>query len=248
MLLGAAVWLHQPLRGAVLSVFRLPLSVTEWFLRTILELPQLPGLRQENAALHRELAVRQLESVRLREALRHLTQSTQLTRAFANPTGPVASLIGRTVIPSQHVILLNRGSRDGLLRESPLLDVAGVVGRVIEVHPTTSLGMLVTDPNSRVACLVERSREAGLLVGTGEPLCQLLYLDVDGDVVLDDRVVTAGLGGVFPKGVMLGTVVKVVRDERNARLMAWVRPAVKLNQLEEVLCLPPSKESIVHSP
>ena len=246
VLLGAGVFLHQPLRRMLLTIFRLPLSVTESLLGTLLELPHLPSVVHDTAALRSELTVRQLEAARLREAVRHLTRSKELNRAFEQTSGQVASIIGRTMIPTQHLVVLDRGSRDGVVRESALLDVAGVVGRVIEVHSTTSLAMLVTDPNSRIACLVERSRESGLLVGTGESLCRLLYLDLDADLVVTDRVVTAGLGGPFPKGIVLGMVVKVVRDERHARLTAWVRPAVKLNQLEEVLCLPPSKESIVH--
>ena len=248
VLLGAAVFLHQPLRRIALSVFRLPLTITESFLATLLELPRLPRLVHEHAALRSELAVQQLEAIRLRETVRHLTRSAQLTRAFEHAAGPVASLMSRSVIPTQHLVVLDRGSRDGVVRESALLDVAGLVGRVIEVHPTTSVAMLVTDPNSRIACLVERSRESGLLVGTGESLCRLLYLDVDADLVVGDRVVTAGLGGPLPKGVVVGTIVKVVRDARSASLTAWVKPLVRLNQVEEVVCVPPSKESIVHRP
>lgn len=239
--LGAGVWLHQPLRRACLAVFRLPLTTAERLLSVLLDLPQVPHLEIELARLRTELTQRQLDVVHLQEAFRHQTRATQLQQAAGGASGPVARVIGRTIIPTEHVILLDRGSREGVAREGVLVDVAGVAGRIVEVHPTTSLGSLLTDPDSRIACLVERSRESALLVGTGGLQDRLEYLDLDADIEVGDRVVTAGLGGSFPKGLLLGVVTKVQRDERNARVTAWVRPAVRVSQLEEVLCLPPSK-------
>jgi len=259
--LGAGVWWHQPLRRAFLAVFRLPLTTAERTFSILLDLPQVPHLEIELARLRTELTQRQLDVVHFQEAFRHQTRATQLQQAAEgrNPagsatplgseglrfgtSGPVARVIGRTIIPTEHVILLDRGSREGVAREGVLVDVAGVAGRIVEVHPTTSLGSLLTDPDSRIACLVERSREGALLVGTGGLQDRLEYLDLDADIEVGDRVVTAGLGGSFPKGLLLGVVTKVQRDERNARLTAWVRPAVRVSQLEEVLCLPPSKNA-----
>lgn len=258
LFLGAGVWLHQPLRRACLAVFRLPLTTAERALGVLRDLPQVPHLELELARLRTELTQRQLDVVQLQEALRHQARATHLQEAVEgrNPAGsatplgseglrfgtrgPVARVIARTILPTEHVIVLDRGSREGVAREGVLVDVAGVAGRIVEVHPTTSLGSLLTDPNSRIACLVERSRESALLVGTGGLQGRLEYLDLDADVEVGDRVVTAGLGGSFPKGLLLGVVTTIQRDERNARVTAWVRPAVRVNQLEEVLCLPPA--------
>ena len=111
---------------------------------------------------------------------------------------------------------------------------------MIDVQSTTSSAMLLTDPDSRVGALIERSRELGLAVGTGGSLCRLMHLDADADLVVGDRVTTAGVGGPFPQGLVIGTVVKVVRDERAAETLAWVRPIVKVGRLEDVWCLAPS--------
>jgi len=229
-----------------LAVFRFPLIVVESTLSTLMALPRLPHLTQENAALRNELASRQLELAQLREAVRHATRSQELLQALegfeladSSSKPIVASILGRTTIPSQHVVLLDKGTRHGVVTDSILLEAGGVVGRVLDAHATTSFAILITDPNSRIACVVERSRENGLLVGTGSHLCRLIYLDLEADVVEQDRILTAGLGGPFPKGIMLGTVVKVLRDERSAQTTAWVRPAVTLGRVEEVVCLPP---------
>ena len=240
----AAVVCSRPLRQFTLTAFRFPLVVLQSLVSTVGRLPQLPALVRENETLRKELTASQLTLVQLREAVRHLTNVQQLVQLSGDATFITASIVGRTILPTQHMVILDRGERHGIMVDSVVLDASGLMGRVVDVYPTTSVVMLVTDPESRVACVLERSRESGLLVGTGEHRCRLIYLDLEADVVVNDRVVTAGLEGPFPKGVLVGTVVKVVHDERTAQTVAWVRPSVKLNQLEEVACLLPRKPSV----
>jgi rod shape-determining protein MreC len=110
---------------------------------------------------------------------------------------------------------------------------------VIELHPATSLVLLLTDPESRVGGIVERSRETGLLVGKSRSQCEFIYLDVQADIQAGDRILTAGLGGPFPKGLLLGVVAEVIRDEVTGSARAIVNPSARLGKLEEVLCLSP---------
>ena len=236
---GAAVTFHQPLRRVVVRIFRFPLVVLQSALTILVQLPRLPGLVQENQALRQESASRQLELTMLREALRHERGIHELTVGWPERPVVIASIVGLPIIPTQHVALLDKGSSAGVLQDSILLAPGGLVGRVIESYTSTSMALLLTDPNSRIASLIERSRESGLLIGTGERLCQMIYLDVEADVQLGDRVVTAGLGGPFPKGLAVGTVIKIERDERNARAVVWVKPSVRLSQIEEVACVRP---------
>ena len=229
----------RPLRATALTLFRFPLIAIQRVVTTLAWLPQLPTLTRENAELRRTLAAQQLDRLRLQETVRHLTTAQHASRAFSDSRGVAASIIGRSLIPTEQTVLLDRGAREGIVPDSVVVAADGLVGRILEAHSATSVVLLVTDPDSRVACVVERSREYALLVGTGEPLGQLTYLSLDADVEVGDRIVTAGIGGIFPKGVSIGTAVKVSRDARRALTRVWVRPAVTLNQLEEVLCLPP---------
>lgn len=239
VLLGV-VLLHQPLRRIAFTIFRFPLTFTQSALGLVIHLPQLPHRIQEQEALRHALAQRELELAGLREAVRHLTRATQLAQTVKGSRGIVASILGRSLLPSQHTLLLDRGTQDGVVPDSAVVDVEGLIGRVLEAAPNTSVVLLATDPNSRISGLVERSRESGLVVGTGGRLCEFRYLDVEADVAVNDRVVTAGLDGAFPKGLLIGTVAKVERQESRGTLRAWVQPAVKVNRLEEVLCLAPS--------
>lgn len=239
----AALFFHQPVRSAALTVFRLPLTLLKGGVTVISGLPRLPTIVREHEALRSELIRQQLEAARLREALRQARQGAALTEAGGVERGLVAAVIGRSALPTQHTVLLDRGTRDGVQPDSVAIDAEGVVGRVIEAHPVTALVMLLTDPESRVAGLVERSRETGLLIGRAQGGNEFVYLDVHADIEVNDRIVTAGLGGAFPKGLVLGTVTRVDRDERAGSAVAVVAPAARLGRLEEVLCLPPGGDA-----
>ena len=239
-LLVGAVYFHAPLRHAALVILRLPFTLVKDAVQALLLLPRLPGLAGENAVLRTELVQRQMEASQLREALRRSEQGQALLNLIPSRQGLTASVIGRSTLPAQQTVLLDRGERDGLSLDTVIVDASGLIGRVVELHPAVCLVLLLTDPESRVAGLVERSRETGLLVGKGWGQCAFIYLDADADIQEGDRVVTAGLGGPFPKGLLLGTVVRVARDELTGSAMASVDPAARLSRLEEVLCVLPS--------
>lgn len=235
---GAILLLHQPIRAETLAILRFPFTIVRSLVIILVSLPHLPSLAQENAQLRTEAVQRQLELAQLREALRQAQQAHALFEARPSPDGVVATIMSRSILPTQHTVLLNRGSRDGLTLESVIVDASGVVGRVIELHRSSALVMLLTDPESRIAGVVERSRESGLLTGDGTGACQLIYLDAQADLQEGDRVVTAGLGGgLMPKGLLLGTVRRVMRDDAAGTAHASVIPAARLGQAEEVLCL-----------
>lgn len=238
LLAGTSLVFHEPLRRGTLTVLRLPFTILRTGVRILLTLPQLPSLTHENAALRSELIQQQAENAALRDALRKVEQTRALLdTSRSGHDGIIATVIGRSTIPMQHTLLLDKGERNGLTLDSVILDVEGLIGRVTELYPTTALVMLLTDPESRVAGIVERSRESGLLQGRGSGQCDFIYLDAQADIQEGDRIMTAGLGGPFPKGVLLGTVIRVIRDGQSGSASATVAPAAHLGRLEEVLCL-----------
>jgi len=238
LLVGVLVLLSHPFRAAALAVLRFPFGAVRAFALILITLPRVPSLASENADLRKALAQHQRDAAELRERLRHAQQSQALLKVRAAPQGTVARVIGRSTLPTQQTVWLDRGERGGLTLNSVILDPFGVIGRVSELHASNSLVILLTDPESRVAALIERSRETGILVGHGRRQCELRYLDAEADVQEGDQVVTAGLGGSIPKGLRLGTVTRVERDGATGSASAWVMPSARLGQLEEVLCLP----------
>ena len=236
-----ALFSAAPLRRAARQLFRLPLEVAGRALRIGWLLPQLPRLTAERDELHRQLSAAQVELAQAKEALRQTSSAEALMRSAGGPPhAVVAAVIGRTLLPTQQSVILNRGAKDGVVVGSLLMSAEGLVGRVIDATRTTSVGLLLTDADSRVACLIERTRETGLLAGTSGSWCQLLYLDSEADLVAGDRVVTAGLGEGIPKGLPVGIVAEVVRGSGGMPRSARVRPAAVLRHLEDVLIIPPA--------
>lgn len=228
---------HPSARTAALSVLRLPFTLTAGVIRAVLLVPSLPSLANENAQLRDTVLRQQLELAQVRERLRESQETEGLTAKAPEIPHVMARIIGRSPLPTQQTVLINKGQRDGLFLEAPVVDADGVVGRVQELHLATSWIALITDAESRVAARIERTRETGILVGREDGACQLLYLEDDADVAVGDAVVTAGIGGRFPPGLLLGTVTDVHRDPVVGSAMAKVQPAVRLGRLEHVLCL-----------
>ncbi len=243
LLLGTVLIFQEPARGGTIFVLRLPFTLLKACLNIALLLPRLPSVIHEDEQLRSSLIQRGLEIAQLRELVRKSQQADALVNAAPTSGGIVATVIGRSTIPTQQTVLLDKGKRHGITLDGVVVDASGVIGRVVELHRTSSLAMLLTDSESRVAALVERSRETGLLTGRIRGQCELVYLDAHADIEVGDRVVTAGLGGPFPKGLLLGKVIQVIRDEESGSASAWVDPAAELGRVEEVLCLPPSEKA-----
>ena len=238
LLLGTCLVLQEPLRRNTLTVLRFPFTLLKAVVSLIVTLPRLPSLASDHERLRIEVIRSRADTARLREELRH-TLHSQALRQAASAGELVASVVGRSTIPTQQTVLVDKGARHGVALETTVIDAEGVVGRVTDVFATTSLVTLLTDPDSRIAAVVERSRESGLLIGRGHGQCELIYLDVHADIEAEDRLLTAGFGGSLPKGLLLGTVTRVDRDEASGTARAFVRPAAHLGRLEEVLCLLP---------
>jgi rod shape-determining protein MreC len=111
----------------------------------------------------------------------------------------------------------------------------GVVGQVIEVSHLAARALVLTDHNSGIDAIVQRTRARGIVQGDAENGCRMKYLRRGEDVVAGDRVVTSGMDGIFPKGILIGEVREVSRGQRGLLQMATVEPSVSLDSIEEVL-------------
>lgn len=170
------------------------------------------------------------------EETRRLRQLLHLQETLSEPVA-AARVIGKDPTNWFRTLVIDKGSRHGIRRNMPVIAVDGLVGRVVDVTPHTAKIQLVTDPLSSVGILVERTRVTGILAGDLAAPARIKYLPLMADVAVEDRVITSGMGGVFPKGIPVGTIRAVER--RNGALFedATVRPAVDFSRLEEVLVL-----------
>jgi rod shape-determining protein MreC len=118
-----------------------------------------------------------------------------------------------------------------------VVSVRGVVGQIMESSRGFSRVLLITDPNSAVASLVQRSRARGIVVGNGHQLCRVKYLHRSEDVKAGDVVLASGLDGVYPKGVQIGTVLKAETKDPELFQRVAIKPSVDFRRLEEVVVL-----------
>lgn len=199
----------------------------------------LVGLEDENRRLLRqnaELAQQinrfheeSLEADRLRKIL-------DLKRDF--PQGAVAArVIDRNRSSLFKTLLINKGTANGLQTGLPVLSEQGGVGRIIETSWHASRVLLLIDETSNIDGMIQRSRAQGILQGAGRRGFNLKYISRTEEVRTGDVVISSGLSGVFPKGIVLGTVTAVSDSDGGLFRKIEVLPAVDFEKLEEVLAL-----------
>ena len=192
---------------------------------------------QENALLRKRIDLLKLENSRYQEVLLANQRLHTLLNFQQNTDEPLlpARVIGWDSSGLFKSITIDKGEHDGLMINMPVVNAEGVVGRVVSVCPDYSQVLLITDQNSAVDGLVQRSRGRGTLRGRGSSECYFDYVIKTCEIEAGDTIVTSGMGGVFPKGLYLGAVTKI-KDARS-KLFKDVRvvPAVDFSTLEEVL-------------
>lgn len=189
-------------------------------------------LKEKSALLALELS-RADEIVRENERLREIMDFKNLL-----PYKSIfAKVIGKVPSTWTSAILINKGARDGMKRPMAVCTVKGLIGSIAETGPFTSKVMLLTDPNSRIGVVLENSRETGVLVGTQEGRCKVIYLGMESDIKKGEKVFTSGFGGLFPEQIIVGEVEEIGTDNIGFYRYAVIRPSQNLNAVEEVLCI-----------
>jgi rod shape-determining protein MreC len=201
----------------------------------------LVGLEDENRRLRHGNAVLSEQLNHYREGYiegMRLQKLLNLKDGLANRV-VAARVVDRNRASLFKTILIDKGTADGMRVGFPVLSEQGVVGRIIETAWHASQVLLLVDGNSNIDGLIQRSRAQGILQGAGSAGCNLKYISRVEEVLPGDVVLSSGLAGVFPKGLLLGVVTKVSRKGEGLFQKIDVAPAVDFGKLEEVLALIP---------
>ncbi|HTV57918.1 MAG TPA: rod shape-determining protein MreC [Verrucomicrobiae bacterium] len=146
-----------------------------------------------------------------------------------------AQVIGASADPTSHTLFLNRGERDHVRRNQAVITPDGAVGKIVEVFPSASQVLLINDREGAVGALFLVSRTQGIVKGMGDSDPRMDYVSNDEKVQPGDQIVTSGLDRIFPKGIPIGTVESAAPG--NPFQIIKVKPAVRLDRLEDVLIL-----------
>jgi len=199
----------------------------------------LVGARQENLRLKDQIELLKLENTRYQEVVLTNKRLQDLLKFQDNIDDPLlpAMVTGWDSSGMFKSIIIDQGSHEGVAANMAVVSSKGVVGRVVSVAPNHSQVLLVTDRNSAIDGVVQRSRARGMVKGSGSDDCYFDYVIKTCEIQQGDTIVTSGLGGVFTKGLHLGRVEHVVESPSKLFKDVRVVPVVNFNKLEEVLVI-----------
>ena len=241
----ARLWM--PLEHSIGAVLASVQGVSTLMTTTVARMTGVVTVAQDNRRLREQVGRLQAENGELQrlaaDAERlHRPLNLRATIPFAVTS---AGVIGRDPSNWYRSLIIDKGTQDGLAREMAVITRQGVVGTLHRVSPRYAKVLLVTDRNSAVAAVNQRTRDQGIVGGLAGGRLRLKYLLRQTDVRVGDLIVTTGLEGIFPKGLMLGRVHQVGREPGEFVHAIEIAPAVDFSRLEtvEVVTASPIREA-----
>lgn len=194
--------------------------------------------RRELAEMRRRIQQLEAEAERQREQAQENQRLRRLLsmREELAPKSVGAEVLAASLTGQSRVLVVDAGTERGVREDLPAVAWGGAVGRVVDAGPGFAKIRLLTDPNSGVSGIVQRSRVEGMLRGRADGLLEMQYVPKFADVAVGDRVVTSGLDGVFPRGFAVGRVARV-RESTGVSKIVEVEPEIEYDSLQEVLVL-----------
>jgi rod shape-determining protein MreC len=247
-LISHSAGLLQPVESAFLRVTA-PLQagtsgVADRFGQFAQTVRDLRTLRQRNEELEAENARLLLDNVRLREIaveaalLRDLLNVPQASPSFeVQGARVVGRIIGQDPSNLQRYVLLDVGQEAGIARNMPVVNDRGLVGRITEAGVGWSRVLLITDMSSSVNALTQSTRASGLVQGQPDGSLIMEAIPQSDTVSVGDTVFTSGLGGNFPRQILIGQVIEVQRRDYELYQTAIIQPTVDFDHVEVVLVI-----------
>lgn len=191
------------------------------------------ALRVENIRLQEQYVA---ENQQLRDLLNFQSENPTYTLIGADIVERSAEVVGQDTNPYLRYLIINVGSRDGVAVGMPVVS-GGVtlIGRIARVTPNLAYVQLITDPTSRVSVILQRSRVSGVVEGREDGSLVMTEILPDEKVEENEIVISSGLGGLLPKGLILGQVESVSYQEASLFQEAVLRPALDFRRMEVVV-------------
>jgi len=199
----------------------------------------LVGLGEENQRLKRENNRLKNQLLQYQEGYLEglrLSKLLALKERSEYPALP-ARIIGIDQKSLIKTILINKGSAHGVRNNLPVINDQGVLGRIVETSWHVSRVLLISDGNSNIDALIQGTRVQGILQGSGAKRCLLKYIAKTEEVKAGDQLISSGMTEIFPKGLLLGTVIRADKKDPGLFQKIEVSPAVDFARLEEALVL-----------
>ena len=182
------------------------------------------------------------ENIRYRQLLNYKESHPEFTMT-------VAGVITKGYGTWTNTFTIDRGEVDGIEPNMAVVVPSGVVGFITDVYPHSARVQTFLDPRSAIGVIIQRpeSRLAGVVKGDGNRPNEPIMVNIarDGDVLVGDKLITSGYGGIYPKGLLVGNVTNIENDREGFVKNATIKPTVDFHRLEEVFII---TSSTVQSP
>lgn len=206
------------------------------------ELSDIDRLKEENQNLKNEKNKLQ-EQVKELEILKSenntLKDYLNLRNKYAEFSTVPGYVIEKSFSNYDKIIVINVGSNDGIAENMPVISDAGLVGHVISVTPNTAKVQTIIDNASTVSAMISTTNNSILLKGTMNNTSSVKVTSIPSDatVLQGDEVITSGLGGIYPKGILIGSINEIVNTKNEMDRYAMVQTAIDFNKLETLLVI-----------
>ena len=192
-------------------------------------------LKQRNSEL--EQSLRELENVKSENET--LKEYLDLTEKYGEYSTVPAYIINKDISNYSKTIVINVGTDDGIEENMTVIADQGLVGHVISVTNDTAKVRTIVDTSSSVSCLLSTTDESIVCKGTleEESALKAMYIPDDDGIIQGDSVETSGLGGIYPKGIHVGSIKRVVNTQNATDRYAIVQTAVDFDKLDTVLVI-----------
>lgn len=192
-------------------------------------------LQEKNSQL--EQSLRELENIKTENET--LKEYLGLTEKYGEYKTVPGYVINKDISNYSKTIIINIGSKDGIEKNMTVIADEGLVGHVISVTQNTAKVRTIIDTSSSISCLMSTSKDSIICKGTLENNAELkaMYISTDASLIQGDSVETSGLGGLYPKGIHVGSVKKIISTKNIIDRYAMVETAVDFNKLNTVLVI-----------
>ncbi|MCL2351265.1 MAG: rod shape-determining protein MreC [Firmicutes bacterium] len=210
----------------------------------------MSNLQSENDALKAENAALKDENTRLSLAMQENTEYAklyELDQKYADYPKTGAEIIAKDPSDWVDAYTVNKGMSSGLAQNMAVLSDGGLFGVVTDCGAGTSTVMTILDDRSSVSAMCARTGDQGFVRGDRElmndGLCQMVYINVNAQLIVGDEIVTSSMSSVYPKGITIGTVTEITDDPNGLTKTAIITPAATFRRLDKVLIITLKNES-----
>ena len=209
------------------------------FVRFIKTINKLSDILEENKLLKEKINLFLKENISLKELERENRELRELLGSsyYEQFELKLASVIGRTKTDWKNTIFIDKGKNHNIKIDMPVISQSGLIGKVIATSKNFSEVRLINDPNSSVASMVQKTRKTGVIQGIGDTILNMGLIPKEAEIEIGDIIVTSGLGGVFPKGILIGRVYDIKNLDYELYKSIEVLPSSNFKDLEEVLII-----------